>query len=441
MTTRVIIPNLSAMKTISILTVILLFAFSCDQENKTVTAFSDYAPYLTITKVSSDLREEEIGFWAERLATNHKDEASLVKLAGLYAERFKTSGQIQDLMLSDSLYQSALSGTPDGNVDVFHCLATNAITQHKFRLAKDYAEKALTIKDKKAGTLLILTDVSLELGDYARATRILKQFKNKRSFAYLIREMKLKDHEGKLDTAIVLMEQAYQRIRGNRALAQWTLSNLADMYGHAGRIEEAYRAYLAVLKIDPNDDYALRGIAWIAFSNDGNTKDAKKIMAGLASRKRMPEAYLMLAEIASAEGSEAEKLFYLRKFSSLVNQPNYKTMYHKYLATIEAEDFKNPAACIAIANEEIANRPTPQSYDLLAWGYYNQKNFEKALEVAQQYVEDQTFEPDAYYHLGMIYLATGDKNKSKQFLKEAQKSEFELGPSTSAKITEALKKL
>jgi len=441
MPARVYYPNLSTMKTISILTLILLFALSCDKKKKTVAAFVDYAPYLTISKASSDLSKEELRFWNGRLVQNQDDDVALVKLAGLYAERFKTTGQIQDILLSDSLYHSSFSSTLGGNVDILHCLATNAITQHKFRLAKDYAEKALAIKDKKAATLLILTDVSLELGDYARATRTLKQFKNKKSFAYLIREVKLKDHEGKLDTAIILMEQAYQRIRGNRALAQWTLSNLADMYGHAGRIEEAYRTYLTVLKIDPHNDYALKGIAWIAFSNDGNASDAKKIMTALASRKRMPEAYLMLAEIASVERNEAEKLLYLQKFLSLVDQPTYKTMYHKYLATIKAEDLKNPEACIAIAKEEIVNRPTPQSYDLLAWGYYNQQNFEKALDVAQRNVEEQTFEPDAYYHLGMIYLASGDKQKSKQYLKEAQKSEFELGPSISEKITEALKKL
>ena len=50
-------------------------------------------------------------------------------------------------------------------------------------------------------------------------------------------------------------------------------------------------------------------------------------------------------------------------------------MYHKYLATIEAEDFNNPDASIDIAKAEIANRPTPQSFDLLSWGLYHQGNY------------------------------------------------------------------
>ena len=96
---------------------------------------------------------------------------------------------------------------------------------------------------------------------------------------------------------------------------------------------------------------------------------------------------------------------------------------------------------VDIAKMEIQNRPTPHSFDLLAWGLYHQGNFSQALEVAQQNVEGQTFEPDAYYHLGRIYLANGNRRKSKQYLEEALKSEFELGPSVTRDILEALNTL
>jgi hypothetical protein len=43
-----------------------------------------------------------------------------------------------------------LKTTPEGSVDLYQCLATNAITQHKFRLAKEYTEKAIALKDKKS---------------------------------------------------------------------------------------------------------------------------------------------------------------------------------------------------------------------------------------------------------------------------------------------------
>jgi hypothetical protein len=153
----------------------------------------------------------------------------------------------------------------------------------------------------------------------------------------------------------------------------------------------------------------------------------------------MPEACLILAEIAGFEGDEMEKFRQLKKFKSLVSSPGYKGMYHKYLAVIEAEEFNNADAGIDIAEAEITNRPTPQSFDLLAWGLYHKKLFSQSLAIAKRNVEGQTFEPEAYYHLGMIYFANGDLTTSKYYLKEALKSEFELGPIVIKTIEETLK--
>lgn len=427
----------------NILLVLLAIAcLACGENKKPITRFQDYEEHLSYSQLASnDPITQELKFWGERLSKNNNDEASMLKLGALHAELFKSTGVVDHILLSDSLYHKVLKTYPDGQVGIYHSLSANAISQHKFQEAINYVEKALSLKDQKATSLLLLVDASLEIGDFAKANRILREFTNKNSFAYLIRKAKVKDHEGMLDSAIVCMEKAYQRIKGNKTLAQWALSNLGDMYGHAGRIEKAYNTYLQVLQDNPGDDDALKGIAWISLSHDKNIADAKIIINTLAVRKRMPEAFLMRAEMAEMEGNEMEKLVQLKKFRSLVSGPAYKTMYHKYLAVLEAEEFDNAAAALTIAEDEIANRPTPQSYDLLAWTYYHQNNFEKALSIARQQVENQTFEPDALYHMGMIYQANGSKDKARHYLEEALKSEFELGPSTTAKIMIAIQNL
>ena len=370
------------MKPTSVIFLLLACLLSCTRSEKVITHFEDYKSYLNPAKLASNsLLSAELKFWEERLKKNNNDEIALTKLGSIHVELFKSTGRAEHILISDSLYNRLLKNYPKGNVEIYQSLAANAITQHKFQSAKDYTEKALALKDKKATSLLILVDVCLEIGDYARANLILKEFKNKSSFAYLIRNAKLKDHEGHLDSAIVCMEKAYRRIKGNKALSQWTRSNLADMYGHAGRIEESYALYLEVLKDNPDDDYALKGIAWIALSHDLNTKAAKTIINELAVSKHMPDAHLVLAEIAELGGNEMEKASQFKKFKSLVSSPEYKSMYNKYLATAEAEEFNNPVAAVAIAHEEIANRPTPQSYDLLAWGYFHQNKFREALSV------------------------------------------------------------
>lgn len=419
---------------------LLLTVTACTEIKQPIARYEDYEQYLTSNLVvAHDPIKEEVTFWGNRLQKNPNDESSLLKLAGLYAEAFKTTGLIADIKHSDSLYNKALIQDAE-NAEIYQSLAANAIAQHRFPDAKNYAEKALSLKDKRAASLLILVDVSLEIGDFARANQILDSFKNKNSFAYLIREAKVRDQEGMTDSAIVCMEKAYERIKNNKILSQWALSNLADMYGHAGRVEKAYATYLDVLRINPLHDHALKGIAWICFSHDGNFRDARQIINTLATRRFMPESHLILAMIDEMEGNEPEKKYHLEKFKSLVSRAGYNAMYNRYLALVEAEEF-NPQLARSIAEQEIANRPTPESYDLLAWAYYNQKDFETALNIGTRKVKGQTLEPDALYHLGMIYLANDNRELAKVYLNQALESEFELGPSISERIKFALRNI
>jgi tetratricopeptide (TPR) repeat protein len=421
---------------------ILLLAFSCSEKRKNIVNSVDYESYLTFKEANSTYSiEEDMQFWDGRLKKMPNDEASLIKLAGLHSANFKKTGDVSEMYLSDSIYKSVLTKQKFPSAGVYQALAQNAITQHQFKNARDYAELALQTGERKPASLLVLIDATLELGNYPKAKVLLRQFSNQNSFAHLVRQLKVKDQEGKLDTAILIMEKAFDRIKGNKDLYCWSLSNLGDMYGHAGRIEDAYKAYLSVLQKDPDYDYALKGIAWIALSRDKNYPEAKRIINTLSQRTRMPEAHLMLAEIAEMENNEQEKLMQLGEFVSMVNTPGYKTMYHKYLVEVYAEDLNKAEKSLAIAEEEISNRPTPQSYDLKAWALLKLGRKEEALAVAKRYVENKTFEPDAAYHLGMIYLANGMNEKAEKFLDEAKESSFELGPAVMKEMELALAKI
>lgn len=421
---------------------LLVILSSCREEKKIIVNPADYESYLTFQKAASKYSlDQDMAFWKERLQRMPKDEASKRKLAGLHAAKFRATGLVEELKISDSIYLELLKTTTTGHSGLLLGLAQNSITQHQFKQAAVYADSALAIGERKAAVMLVRVDIALELGHYLRAESILTEFANKKSFAHRIRQVKVKDQQGDLDSAILIMEAAHDRVKGNKDLYCWSLSNLGDMYGHAGRIEDAYQAYISVLQKDPAYDYALKGIAWIALSNDKNFTETKRIIHTLASRSRMPEAHLMLAEIAELEKNTIEKQNQLQQFINLTDNEGYKTMYAKYLAHIYAEDIDQPEKSLAIAEQEIKNRPTPQSYDLKAWALLKLGKKEEALALAKQYVENETFEPDAAYHLGMIYLANGNTELAEKNLEEAYESSFELGPVISNDIKKALDSL
>lgn len=426
------------MKNFFVSCLFVLTFLSCTTKEERIVKEKDIEAYLRkATNAALVTCNSDIHFWTSR----DRSSTSLLKIASLYSSRFKITGEVADLYKSDSLYLYVLSNGTEDEPALYQALASNAITQHQFKKAKAYIEKALAIGDKVDASLLMLADIDGELGYYDLAKRTLLKFRNKHSFAYLIRAAKLKDHEGDLDSAIVLMETALERVKGNRDLFCWTKSNLGDMYGHAGKIKEAYEAYLDVLERDPDYEYALKGIAWIAFSHDMDFELARDILLHLLSVKSIPDYHLFLAEIAEAEGNSREKEKRFHLFTNEASDLAYGRMYTTYLAQLEAEEFARPYKAITIALEEISNRPCPKAYDLLAWSYYHAGENVKALEIAKRYVDGKTHEPDALFHTGMIYKLNGLVEESEKLLKLARESSFELGPNITLRIDRELQSL
>jgi tetratricopeptide (TPR) repeat protein len=426
----------------SALIILSILLFKCSEKKEMVVNSTDYEMYLTSSPNQALAKvNEELSFWKNRLAESPNSKTNLLRIAGLYSGRFQLNGEVEDLHRSDSIYNLILASTTLGKDNIYRSLAANNVTKHEFRQARTNLQEALAIGDGKASSYLMLVDVNLELGDYPGAELILKSFTNKKSFAYLIRDAKIKDHQGDLDSAIILMEHAVDRIKENKSLFTWTMSNLGDMYGHASRISESYQAYLEVLKQDPDYDHALKGIAWIAFVHDRNTQEAKRILNFIDTRKATPDMHLMLAEIAEVENDAGEKKKQLELFTNEARNSKYGGMYNTYLAKLEAEEFSNPQTAISIAEQEIQNRPTPLSYDLLAWGLFHKGEYREALEIANKNVLNRTYEPVALYHMAMIYKSNGLEKEARNYFEQASESSFELGPTISKRIELEIKTL
>jgi tetratricopeptide (TPR) repeat protein len=431
-----------------ILTLFILILSACNFEKnpEKISQLSDYQQFIKSIQTvshSNQTIEEEVKFWQNKLKIDSTNFVFMTQLAYAHTARFQRGRAVEDLEKSAQLFKLANARLNNTDANFYYALCQNAITRHQFRQAREYLQKAYEINGEEKIGRYLLFDVSMELGNHSIAKAVLKKIKNEKSFDYLIRFAKYQDFEGNLDQAIQTMEKALDLIKNSnkKDLLCWALSNLADMYGHAGKIKQSYETYLKVLKIDKNYDYALKGIAWIAFSNDKNTAEAKKIYQYLFDKTNAPDYYLILAEVADYEQDTKRKDFYLQKFMAEVGQAKYGDMYNKYLILLFAEEFKNHSKALELAQKEVQNRPTPETYDLLAWVYFHQKNYQKATEIADKYLKGKTFEPEVLYHLGCIYKAQNQKSEAKKLLQEALEAKFELGILTTQKIKQELAEL
>lgn len=428
------------MKTLKKLSVLLLATVllsSCNQKSNTITSQKDYDKYLKIKdNKSRDFVQGEIDFWENKFGDAPNQILYLGLLASNYSKLFENTGNVKYLYKAEELLLKSNETYKYSAVGTIRSLARNYISQHRFKEALALANKALAIGEGMKETQKLLFDVNMELGNYAQAEQNLTAIKDASDFDYLIRVSKWNDHLGDLKTAISLMEKAKEIavINNNKLLEIWTYSNLGDLNGHAGNIQKSYDYYLKTLELEPNNSYALKGIAWIAFSHERNTAEAKRIIDNISKRHPAPDFYLLKAQIAEYEKNTTAKNENLKAYFQMLNTINYGAMYNKYNVLIYADDKTTAAKALEIAKIEINHRPTPDSYDLLAWSYYNLGDTKKALEIAEKHVIGKSFEPKLNYHLATIYKANNRKGKIASIKEELLNSIYELGPNMEQKI-------
>jgi tetratricopeptide (TPR) repeat protein len=417
------------MKNILIVLSVILMVGCTSHKKELLTTEKDYDSNLnTKTNPSRDVALEELAFWQERVGKDSMNSIAISKLAGNYATLFSETGNVEYLYTSEKLIEKALQVSARGKDTYLRSLAHNYISQHRFKEAKVLLDSAYTFPDNKRATELMLFDISMELGEYEKAYEYLGLVKNLSDYNYLIRLAKWSDHKGDLDSAIRYMEKAkaIAESGGVNSLIIWTYSNIADFYGHAGRLEDSYRHYLRTLQLQPDNAYAKKGIAWIIYSSEKNTSEANRILDSVMKTHKAPDYFLLKSEMAKFDGNLSEAAKQRQNFIDAVNNGNYGGMYNTYLIKLYAET--DPEMALTFAKKEIINRATPETYQLLAYAQLKAGLKEEALITLEKHVVGKTSEPKALYCAALVYKANGMNDwvlPLKELLMEAS---FELGP-------------
>jgi tetratricopeptide (TPR) repeat protein len=410
--------------------VIAILMLSCTQSSQ-ITSKEDYDTYLVVS--DNDLLAQTIednNFWEEKLEKQKNQFPYNAKIAAAQSQLFELTGTIEHLAEAEKHLIEANARTNYNNASYLRSLARNYISQHKFKEALELLEKAVVNGENLESTQKMLFDVHLELGNNESAKTYLNMFIDYNDFDFLIRYAKWKDHEGDLTAAITYMEKAMAlaEYSKNDFLKQWSYTNIADFYGHDGQIEKSYNYYLKALAINPQDAYAKKGIAWIVYSYERQPEEALRILNSITNYYNAPDYYLLKAEIAEYMNNNDEKENHLMRYNLALENKHYGAMYNKYNVLLFSEDPKALNRAHEIALEEIENRPTAQSYDLLAWTLYKKGEFQAALDIAEAHVVGKTYEPEVLFHLAKIYRANGLDKKAAVLQKELLGSAYELGP-------------
>lgn len=416
----------------------LLLLSSCNTETKQVTNKNDYNNYLELAENKTlQHAESNMQFWMEKNDKKPNRFTYLSKIASSYSHLFAATGNIEYLKLAEKNLIISNEMAHYKSIGSLMSLANNYISQHKFKEALEMLTKAELIGDHLTDIQKMLFDVHLELGNNEMAKFYLEKIENMSDFDYLIRLAKWSDHQGNLDAAVKYLEKAkiIAESSKQKGIMHWTYTNLADFYGHAGRIDESYKLFLKALEIDPNDAYSKKGIAWIVYSYEKNPDEALRILNTVTETYHAPDYYLLKAQIYEFKDDMAAKDEQLSLYKEAVKNESYGAMYNKYNVLLYTAENENLEEAIAIAKEEVDHRPTALSYDLLAWSYFKNGNIDEAVNITNSHVVGHTSEPMALYHSAEIYKAAGLVKEANNIKKEISESSYELGPIVAEKVS------
>lgn len=413
---------------------VVVLVVSCQQESSFKTNKKDYNHYLVVEPVKTTSKYFEL--WNSKIKQDSLQLLSFGNVASEYNRFFQSTGDIHCLKKAEQALTKAVDIAAIGKAGYRRALARNYISQHRFKEALELAESALDLGSGLKESQSLLFDIHLELGNYNEAEKYLDSIQNMSDFGYLIRLAKWNDHKGDLNTTIRLMEKAANKAESskNRGLLIWSYTNLADYYGHAGRIDDSYRNYLKALELDNQNAYAKKGIAWIVFSHERNGKEALRILNAVLETHKSPDYYLLKAEIAEFIGDELLKMKAYDDYYIIVQNEAYGDMYNSYNIDFYLNELQANDKALELAKIEVDNRQTPESYDLLAYSFFKKGEKEKALELVENHIIGKTFEPAILQHAAEIYKANGTKIKVAELKEELLGAIYELGPTKESQI-------
>ena len=70
----------------------------------------------------------------------------------------------------------------------------------------------------------------------------------------------------------------------------------------------------------------------------------------------------------------------------------------------------------------------------MAWAYYKNGNYKEALKLTEEYVLDNTFEPEALLHTAAILKANGNQKEAQEIKNQLLGAIYELGPTSEQEI-------
>jgi len=382
---------------------------------------------------------DEISHFRTRLAARGDERFSRRRLISAHLLRFRAYGDPADLEAAERHLAAAMERAPSAP-RLLSAEASIDLLRHDFPAALEAARKAnRAYGDFDSSLRLRLFDALWARGRYDRAEQILELPHDTASFDHLVRRARVLDRRGRVEEARDRMREALAVARAYaepKAVEAWALVEVGHFEHHSGRPDRAVERYLEALEVLPGNPAAVEGLALIAYGVDRDLRASVRLFRRALELGAHLDAHLTLADAVEALGQEERAAEIRERFVRLATRDaDVERASWRSLALVLAERPGSAERALGYARKDLVARPTPGSWDVLAWTLHRAGRSGKAcMAVERAIASGGVPEPATLHRAGVVVRACGHTARSRELLERALEGRSELGPATVRRI-------
>lgn len=378
-------------------------------------------------------RNALIAFYERQARHDSSDQITRRMLGGEYLQRFRETGDLNDVTRALAVASDSLRLQPHGNVQALGVIASSDVALHRFAAALTAEESAVRAAPFDDNARAQTASILMEMGRYERAGRILaRPMQSDPNPTWMSIRARYDELTGDLAGARVQMAAATAMVDRMVVIPAYTRSwyhtRVAQLAFESGDVSSAAQEFDEALRIFPDNAMALLFESKL-YRARHDWRGALAAATRSAELYPLPQALGYEADAQRALGDPAAA----NRTDALICAEqrlfNAQGINDRLLAMYYAEHRENLPYALRAARSDVAKRGDEiYADDTMAWVLAVEGRWNAARAYAMRATRYDTADPELEYHAGVIAWHTGHWREARRRLHAALQADPQFHP-------------
>lgn len=390
------------------------------------------------TKNTTNLVQQEIAFYQERVRQDPQGGLNLTSLARAYLKMGRATGEGSWYLLAEQTAGRSLANLPFNNEGAVLVLARVAEARHDFAEAIRIAQEVLQSQPHNEDALAIMVTSQLAIGKVSQANdaadTLVAQIP---TLGSLTLQALVKVAQGQDREAIQAFHAALAAEEpGETSSSAWVRTLLGRFYLQRGQLTLAEELYQEALRISPGYSFALVQLGELK-TRQGEYKAAERYYDQVIAYSRESATVFdhvvarSKARLMQLQGKQQDAIALWQQAEELLRQENANghasgSFGHRRelaLLLLERGLTKDVPEALSLMQTEVTQRRDPQTLDTYAWALARFERWHEAQKVIQEALKSGVREAGLFDRAGEIEKALGNQAQAIAYFQLAQETD------------------